>query len=138
MRLLIATPTAIIADHDDVISLVAEDDSGSFGVLSGHADFVTALAPSVVSWRRGDERQGHCAVRRGILTVERGAQISIATREAVLSDDLERLEGEVLARFEMRVEEERVARAEAIALRLKAIRRIIQYLRAPGAAGGGA
>jgi F-type H+-transporting ATPase subunit epsilon len=133
MRLLVTTPTEVIADHGDVVSLVAEDASGSFGILPGHADFVTVLSPSVVSWRHEDGGMGHCAVRRGVLGIDGGTTLSIATREAVLSTDLERLESGVLARFHASAEEERAARLEAVALRMKAIRRIIHYLRAPGA-----
>lgn len=134
MRLLITTPTAVVADHDDVVSLVAEDDSGSFGVLSGHTDFVTALSLSVISWRHADGRAGHCAVRRGVLSMENGSSLSIATREAVISESIEKLESDVIARFEAGAEQERAARLEAAALRMKAIRRIIHYLCAPSAA----
>jgi len=131
-HLLIATPTEVVVDCPDVVSLTAEDDSGCFGILAGHADFVTVLASSVVSWRRQNGRMNHCAVRRGVLGMEGGSQLSIATREAVLSDDLEKLESEVLARFASGLEAERAARVEATALRMKAIRRIVHYLRAPG------
>lgn len=134
MRLLITTPTAVVADHDDVASLVAEDESGSFGLLPGHADFVTVLAPSVVSWRYADGSRSHCAVRRGVLSIEKGQTLSIATREAVPSSDIERLESDVIARFHASAEAERAARVEATALRMKAIRRIIHYLQAPGTA----
>ena len=137
MRLLITTPTAVIADHADVVSLVAEDDSGSFGLLPGHADFVTVLSPSVVSWRRAYGRMGHCAVRRGVLSIEKGQSLFIATREAVMSESIEKLESDVIARFEASAEQERAARLEARALRMKAIRRIIHYLRAPGATRSG-
>lgn len=134
MRLLITTPTAVIADYGDVVSLVAEDDSGSFGIMPGHADFVTVLSPSVVSWRQADGHTGHCAVRRGVLSLEGGHSLSIATREAVVSESIERLESDVIARFQASAEQERAARIEAVALRMKAIRRIVHYLRAPGAA----
>ena len=46
----------------DVVSVRAEDASGSFGILPGHADFLTSLAPSVVRWRR---RDGRAAFLRG-------------------------------------------------------------------------
>ena len=39
MRLLITTPTTVVVDDPDVVALRAEDDSGSFGILQGHADF---------------------------------------------------------------------------------------------------
>ncbi len=51
MRLLITDPTAIIADLTGVASVRAEDESGSFGILAGHADLLTVLTVSVVSWR---------------------------------------------------------------------------------------
>ena len=137
MKLTISTPTAIAAELENIVSLTAEDGSGSFGILPGHADFLTALEPSVVSWRDADGHEGHCAVRRGVLTVEGGKSVSIATREAVVSEDIEKLERDVIARFHASVEEERAARVEATVLRMKAIRRIIHYLRAPGAAGIG-
>src|SRR5450755_2683609 len=69
MRLLITDPVTIALDAADVVSLRAEDASGSFGILAGHADFLTTLAISVVSWRHADGRAGYCAVRGGILTV---------------------------------------------------------------------
>ena len=133
MRLLITTPTAIVADLADVAALTAEDTSGRFGILDGHAEFLTALAPSVVSWRDKKGREGFCAVRGGVLTVEGGEQVSIATREAVVSDDIARLEHDVVAHYTRSTEEERKARVEAAVLRMKAIRRLIRYLQAPGA-----
>ncbi len=47
-----STPAAILIDADDVRSLRAEDESGAFGVLPGHADLLTVLPPSVVRWTR--------------------------------------------------------------------------------------
>ena len=92
MRLLITTPTAVVVDDPDVAALRAEDESGSFGILHGHADFLTALAVSVVAWKRSDGAQRYCAVRRGVLRVSTGNEIAIATREAIPGDDLDHLE----------------------------------------------
>ena len=52
LRLTIATPSALLLDVDNVASLRAEDDSGAFGVLPGHADLLTVLPPSVLRWTR--------------------------------------------------------------------------------------
>jgi ATP synthase, Delta/Epsilon chain, beta-sandwich domain len=68
MRLTITEPVRVIADHDDVVSVRAEDASGSFGILPGHADLITVLTPSVVAWRHSDGRLGWCAVRGGVLS----------------------------------------------------------------------
>ena len=83
MRLLITTPTAVVIDDPDVVAVRAEDESGSFGILQGHADFLTALTVSVVSWHHADDRQRFCAVRRGVLSVTKGNEVAIATREAI-------------------------------------------------------
>jgi F-type H+-transporting ATPase subunit epsilon len=139
MRLLITTATAVVVDEPDAVAVRAEDESGSFGILPGHADFLTALTVSVVSWRRTDGARRFCAVRRGVLTVSRGTQVAIATREALVGDDLDHLEHLVLANFRDNAEAERTARTASLQLQMKVIRQIVRCLRPerPGAFGGG-
>lgn len=129
MKLRITTPTALIAELDDVLHLRAQDASGAFGILPRHADFLTVLETSVVSWRRAGGVIGHCAVRGGVLTVQGGERIAIATREAVQGDDLVRLEAEVLAAFRANAALEQSARANSARLQLAAVRRMFDYLR---------
>ncbi len=129
MRLLITTPTAIVVDESNVSSIRAEDDSGSFGILKGHADLLTALNISIVSWHAADNRVRYCAVRRGVLSVAGGAEVAIATRDAIAGDDLDRLEEIVLDEFRKRSEAERASRTESLQLQMKAIRQIVRYLR---------
>ena len=129
MRLLITTPTSVVIDEQNVVAIRAEDESGSFGILSGHADFLTALTVSVVSWHHADDRQRFCGVRRGVLSVTNGIEVAIATREAIVGDDLARLEQVVLAQFRDELEAERTARTESLRLQKQAIRQIVRYLR---------
>jgi F-type H+-transporting ATPase subunit epsilon len=129
VKLRITMPTALVAELDDVAHVRAEDASGAFGILRRHADFLTVLETSVVSWRRADGAEGHCAVRGGVLTVSGGDRIAIATREAVLGDDLIHLESEVLEAFRRKTGEEQSARAGSARLQLAAMRRILEYLR---------
>lgn len=129
MRLTISTPTAIAVDVADVRALRAEDESGAFGVLPGHADLMTALVPSVVAWRDPDGRESFCAVRGGVLSVGRGGQVAVATREAVIGTDLDQLEGEVLRRFRASVAEEEGARISEARMQLALLRRILAYMR---------
>jgi F-type H+-transporting ATPase subunit epsilon len=82
-------------------------------VFPGHADFLTALAVSVVTWRDQHGVEHYVAVRGGMLEVRDGEAIIVATREAVLSDDLHHLETEVLAAFHRRLEEDQAARSRA-------------------------
>lgn len=131
MRLVISTPTSVVADIQNVTAIRAEDDSGSFGVLPGHADFLTVVSISILRWRRVDGSEGYCAHRRGVLSVIGGKQVRLAVREAVLGTNPEQLEQAVLTRFREAADEEQSARAESLRLQVTAIRRIIYYLR-PG------
>jgi F-type H+-transporting ATPase subunit epsilon len=137
MRLRIITPLAVIVDENGVLALRAEDATGSFGILRGHADFLTSLAISVVSWESGDERRHYCAVRRGVLSVIDGQNITIATRDAITGDDLETLDETILARFRADIETERTERVESARLQLNAIRQIVSHLKPAGRSGAG-
>jgi F-type H+-transporting ATPase subunit epsilon len=133
MRLKVVTPLSVVVD-ETIDSLRGEDASGSFGILPGHALFMTALAVSIVSWKKAGH-EGFCALRGGVMTVTGGAAIDIATREAVSGDDLATLDAEVLARFQADEDEERVEHVETMRLQMHAIRQIISRLR-PGKPGG--
>jgi F-type H+-transporting ATPase subunit epsilon len=132
MRLRIITPLSMIVDEDGVLALRAEDASGSFGILPRHAEFLTSLIISVVSWECSDATRRYCAVRRGVLSVTAGQVIAIATREAVTGDDLATLDQAVLGRFRADIETERTERVESTRLQLSAIRQIMSRLRPGG------
>ena len=127
MRLTIATPEAIVADHADVVSVRAEDASGAFGILPGHADFLTALAISVLSWRHADGHAGYCAVHGGVLRVRGG--VEVATRLALPGKDLHALEATVRRQRHEAVETERSERSHAERMRIETIRRVLGLVR---------
>ncbi len=76
-------------------------------------------------------------MRGGLLTVSGGADVAIATREAILGDDLASLEAVVRGKLAAEVEEERQARSHAEQFRIQAIRQIIGYLRPQTTDSGG-
>ena len=90
MKLVVSTPLEIVVEDDDVAHVRAEDASGAFGILRGHADFLTALSVSVLSWRDLRGRERHVALRGGVLEVRDGERVEVASREAVAGDDLRR------------------------------------------------
>lgn len=135
MRLRIITPLAVVVD-EDALAVRAEDDSGSFGILPGHGDFLTSLAVSVVDWKRADGSRHYCAVRRGMFSVSAGQKVAVATREAIAGDDLPTLDATVLARFRADSEAERHEHFESVQLQLNAIRRIVSQLQSSGSGGG--
>jgi F-type H+-transporting ATPase subunit epsilon len=133
LRLMIATPSGLLVDRPDVVSLRAEDATGSFGILPGHADFLTVLVPCVVRWRTAGGAHRYCAVAGGVLRVIDGERIAVACREGELGDALETLEAQAHAARESRLDAARRARVEQTRLDAQAIRQILRYLR-PGSA----
>ncbi|SRR5579875_886733 len=129
MRLVVTTPTEIALDENAVRYVRAEDASGSFGVEPRHADLLTTLAICVVRWRDSSDRERYVAVRGGVLRVRNGNLVEIATREAVVADDLARLQGQVLSTMTKNLEAEQSARAGALRLEHAVIRHIYRYLR---------
>lgn len=128
MKLSIVTPLDVAVQEDGILALRAEDASGGFGILPGHADFMTSLAIAVVDWKRADGSRHYCAVRGGLLSVTDGQEIAIATRQAVPGADLLTLQDVVLARFRTDLDSERKARADSTALEIAAIRQIMRRL----------
>jgi F-type H+-transporting ATPase subunit epsilon len=132
MKLRITTPLTEVVDEEQVVSLRAEDASGSFGIQPGHADFLTRLTIGVVSWTGAAGGRRYCAVRRGVLTVLDGQTITVATSEAVVGEDLATLDQQVLRRFRIDLETQRVENVAAARMQLMAVRKLVQQLRPHG------
>jgi F-type H+-transporting ATPase subunit epsilon len=97
LHLVVATPARILVDSAEIVALRAEDQSGSFGILPGHADLLTVLVPSVLRWRIADGATQFCAVHGGVFTVSAGRAIAVACREGVVGESLPELEAKVCA-----------------------------------------
>lgn len=128
MRLTVNTPTEVVEDADNILSLRAEDPTGAFGIQPGHADFVTVLPVSVISWRSA-EREGHVVVRRGVLTVQGGARIDVAARGAWREEQLAELGTRALEDMERADAEDDVTRKSEHRLHLATVRQIERLIR---------
>lgn len=128
MRLIVTTPLSVLIDADDVRHVRAEDETGTFGIMPGHADFLTVLAVSVVSWRNGDGKEHQIAVRGGVLMIRGGDCVEIAAREAIGEDTLSRLGSAVLERLRKTESSEKEARVSVTRLQLAAMRYVQRYL----------
>ncbi len=137
LRLTIATPSRLLIDAPDVRALRAEDGSGAFGVLPGHADLLTVLPPSVLRWTRSDGKTRYCALSGGVMTVSEGARVAVACRRGTLGDDLEKLQAEVAAARAAELDADRRAKVEQTRLHAQAVRRLMQSLRGDGHGLGG-
>lgn len=128
LRLTVATPLQLVLQQDGVASLRAEDASGDFGILPGHADFLTVIDAGVLRWRMDSGPWRYCALRGGVMTVFDGRDVSIACREAILGDDLATLQERVSEARAAALEEQRKARTQVTRLHARAIRHLMRQL----------
>ncbi len=128
MKLIVMTPTSVVAEVADIRHIRAEDETGAFGILPGHADFVTVLPVSVVTWATG-EREGYVLVRGGVLSVTNGDLVEIAARDAYRQDELEDLGTFALEELKRADETEDISRTADTRLYLAAMRQIEHVLR---------
>ncbi|MDK3019951.1 F0F1 ATP synthase subunit epsilon [Pseudodonghicola flavimaris] len=130
MKLVVTTPTSVVTTVEDVAHVRAEDASGAFGILPGHADFVTVLPTSVVTWRDRAGKEGFVVVRGGVLTVRDGAVTEIAARGAASDRDISTLGKVALEQMEKSEETEEGSWTADTRLHLAAMRQIERVLQA--------
>ncbi len=133
LHLTITTPSTVLVDLADALSVRAEDESGGFGILPGHTDLLTVLSASVVRWRDGNGVPHYCALNGGVLTVAGGERVAIACRQGTLGDDLATLQADVQVMRAALTDADRIARVEQMRLHANAVRQLMRYLR-PGSA----
>lgn len=134
LHLTVTAPGDVLVDAAGVRSVRAEDESGGFGILPGHADLLTVLPASVVRWREASDVVRYCVVRAGVLVVSGGERVSIACRQGAVGDDLAALEEEVARSRAKETDVDRRARVEQMRLHARAVRQLMHYLR-PGSSG---
>jgi len=107
LKLVIVAPYGLVFD-DDVDEITADGSEGQFGVLPGHAPFLTALRIGMLTYKKGTE-VGYVFVNRGFAEVT-------PEKVTVLADSAERAEDIDVERAKaaMKRAEERLRQAEAI------------------------
>lgn len=88
---------------DDVLSFVGEDASGSFGILPGHARFITVLEFGLASFRSAAGGWRHVAAPGAVVRFA-GDELHLATRRFVCGADYERIRDAL--REQLRTEED--------------------------------
>jgi len=132
LHLTITTPDEVLVDAPAVRAVRAEDESGGFGLLPGHADFLTVLPASVVRWRDLSDTRRYCVVRAGVLVVSDGSRVQIACRQGMVGDDIDALEAEIADARAAESDADKRARVEQMRLHAHAVRQLMRYLRPGG------
>lgn len=129
LQLKISTPFEVLVSQDDVRALRAEDETGSFGILPGHADFLTVLPASVLRWQGENDEVRFCALRGGVLRVaDKGRRVEIACRQGILGDDLDTLAHQVAAYREREADDARQVRSRNMQMHARAVRQLVGLL----------
>ena len=124
MNLKVVTPTRTVVDVR-VEKATVRGREGSRTYLPRHIDFVTAVAPSVMSWLPAGGEEQFAAIDEGIL-VKVGDDLLVSTAYAVHGPELGRLRETVEEQFEQRGEREKTARTALARLEASIVRRFME------------
>lgn len=124
LHLVLSSLGAVLVDAQGVRSVRAQDATGSFGLWPGHEDLLAVLSVGLLSWRDAQDAWHWCALRGGVLTLRRGVELQIASREAVLGDDPAQLERTVLELLRQRQQTEDDARRESHQIEVQLLRQL--------------
>ena len=127
MKLRILLPTAVLLD-ETVTKVRAEAENGQFCLLPHHIDFVTALVPGILSFHTPSGSEEFIAVDHSIL-VKCGPEVSVSTRRAVRSRELEDLRKTLEEQIRIQDELNRKTRAFEVKLELELVRSLLEAQR---------
>ncbi len=82
MRLKVLLPFKVFAEKRDVLRIVAESGSGSFGLLPNRLDCAAALVPGILTYETKSGGEVSIAVDEGVL-VKTGDEVLVAVRNAI-------------------------------------------------------
>ncbi len=124
MELKVLLPTEILIDQP-VTKVIAEAENGSFCLLQKHIDFVSVLAPGILTFVDRDGSENFVGIGSAVL-VKNGAQVRVSTVFGARGADLGYLRKEVAQRFESMTDRERVAQSVMAKLESDLLRRFAE------------
>ena len=110
MQLKILLPFKVFAEKQDVLHIVAESTSGSFGLLPHRLDCAAVLVPGILTYETSAEGEVCVAVDQGVL-VKTGSEVLVSVRNAIGGSDLDQLRAAVEAEFLTLDEQEKNTRS---------------------------
>jgi F-type H+-transporting ATPase subunit epsilon len=113
-----------LEDISRVVSFVGADASGSFGIMAGHAKYVTSLVLGLCRYRINDGSWHYLALPGGILYFE-GSMMRISTRRFLRADDYEFLDRRLREEIVAEAKQSQAMRAELRRVDLELLRRLL-------------
>lgn len=124
MRLKLLLPSKVFLD-EKVIKIKAEGGDGLFCLLPKHIDFLSALAPSILTFETPGGHERFVAIDEGIL-LKYESEVLVSTRHAIEGQDLGELQQTVRDQFLELNDLEKKARAAAVRLESDLVRRFME------------
>ncbi len=106
-RLEIVTPATMFSR--DITHIRLKDESGFFGIMKGHEDFLTVLLPSLSYYLDASGKEVFLAVDAGVFSVRDGVAV-LTSREVFESGDPQKLAERIESAFEQRRQSEATLR----------------------------
>lgn len=129
MHLQVLLPTRILVDTT-TRRIVAEAENGSFCLLPRHVNFVTSLAPGILTYHDAEQRIRYLGVAEGVL-VKTSSEVLVSVEYAVEGGDLGELRERVQQHFEAIDERERQAVSAVARLEADFVRRFLALEKGP-------
>ena len=122
-NITILTPTQKIKIKD-VSFFRGEDESGTFGILANHIEFITVLTQSIAIVKKKEIEEFY-AFNKGILRFANNS-LTISTREFAKSKNLKELKEIITNRFKKIEESEKVFRQNISKLEKEFMKKMIE------------
>jgi F-type H+-transporting ATPase subunit epsilon len=126
MNLKVLLPFQIFAEKTGVSRIVAETNTGSFGLLPHRLDCVAALVPGILTYETEAEGVVYLAVDEGVL-VKTGTDVLVSVHRAMDGADLGQLRDTVAQEFLILDEYEQSVRSVMAKLETGFLRRFASF-----------
>ena len=125
-RLEIVTPAAMFSR--EITHFRLKDESGFFGIMKGHEDFLTVLLPSLCYYQDSSGKEVFLAVDAGVFSVRNGVA-TLTSREVFESGDPRKLVELIESAFEQRRQSEATLREMLGNIEKSFMEKMIGFLR---------
>lgn len=127
MTLVVTTPEKLVFSGL-VSKVVADGVAGSRGFLPNHVDFVMPLRRGIMSCTDAEGVETYFAVDGGVL-VKKGRRLTVASRHAVMAEQMEELPRLVRSFFEEAEQHAQAAQRAAVRLETMLMREFLELQR---------
>ncbi|MCF6150537.1 MAG: F0F1 ATP synthase subunit epsilon [Candidatus Kuenenia sp.] len=124
--LQIVTPTKIL--QKEIRSIRLKDETGFFGILKGHTDFLTILVPSLCYYKDKDGNEVFLAVNGGFLHIREG-NVTLISSEVFESDNAEKLSSIIEDTFAKRDKAEKAFQKSLEGLERSFMKKTVEFIR---------